>query len=51
MRFLIAACKENPEKQRALFIMSYIKMMEELDARRSKEDYETMNALLKEINK
>ena len=31
--------------------MSYIKMMEELDARRSKEDYETMNALLKEINK
>ena len=31
--------------------MSYIKMMEELEARRSKEDYETMNALLKEINK
>ena len=31
--------------------MSYIKMMEELEVRRTKEDFETMNSLLKEINK
>jgi hypothetical protein len=31
--------------------MSYIKMMEELEVRRQKEDFDTINSLLKEINK
>lgn len=51
MRFLIAACKDHPDKQRALFIMSYIKMTDELEVRRQREDFEMMNALIKEINK
>ena len=31
MRFCIAACADYPDRQRALFIMSYIKLMEELE--------------------
>lgn len=31
--------------------MSYIKMMEELEVRRQKEEFETMNTILKEVNK
>ena len=31
MRFCVAACEEHPERQRALFIMSYMVLMEELD--------------------
>jgi len=31
--------------------MSYIKMMEELEVRRQKEDFETVNSILKEVNK
>lgn len=31
--------------------MSYIKMADELEVRRQKQDFETMNALIKEINK
>lgn len=34
MRFCIGACKLNPAPQRALFIMTYAKMMEELENRR-----------------
>lgn len=33
MRYLISACKEHPEKQRALFIMTYVKLMEDLHKR------------------
>ena len=50
MRFLIAACKENPEKQRALFIMSYIKMMDtDMDGKISMDELEIflLKALVK----
>lgn len=51
MRFCIAACSEHPERQKALFIMSYIKLNEELDFYLPKEDFDSINPLLKEIHK
>lgn len=30
MRFLIVACEDHPQKQKTLYIMSYVRMMEEL---------------------
>ena len=51
MRFLIAACKDYPDKQKALFIMSYIKMMEELEKRRKRMEFEQVNGILKELYK
>lgn len=51
MRFLIAACGEHPERQRALFIMSYIKLMEEMDFYVPKENLDAMLGVLKEIHK
>ena len=51
MRFCIAACKLTPAPQRALFIMTYAKMMEELERRRVREEYDQMNTIMKEIAK
>jgi len=51
MRFCIAACKLTPAPQRALFIMTYAKLMEELDRRRVREEFDQMNTIMKEIAK
>lgn len=51
MRFCIAACKDTPAPQRALFIMAYVKMMEELDKRRVRMEFDQVNGILKEIAK
>jgi len=51
MRFCIAACKNTPAPQRALFIMTYVKMMEELERRRVREEFDQMNTIMKEIAK
>jgi hypothetical protein len=36
MRFCIAACEEHPDKQRALFIMTYVKLMEEVEKKKAR---------------
>lgn len=51
MRFLIGACKDYPEKQKALFIMAYAKEMEELEKRIKRTEFDQTNGILKEINK
>mmetsp|Transcript_9611 Transcript_9611/g.14648 ORF Transcript_9611/g.14648 Transcript_9611/m.14648 type:complete len:80 (-) Transcript_9611:849-1088(-) len=51
MRFLIGACEEHPDKQKALFIMTYAVMMEELDRRLKRKDMDQVNAILKEVSK
>ena len=51
MRFCIGACKDHPDKQRTLFIMTYVCMMEELEKRRQKEEWEQVNTILKELYK
>lgn len=51
MRFLIGACKDYPDKQRALFIMAYARQMEELEKRKSRQEFEQVNSILKEIYK
>jgi hypothetical protein len=51
MRFCIAACKSTPAPQRALFIMTYVKLMEELERRRVREEFDQMNSILKELAK
>jgi len=51
MRFLIGACKEQPEKQKALFIMTYINEMQELEKRKGRNEYDMMSSILKEIFK
>ena len=51
MRFCIDACHQHPEKQRALFIMTYMKMMEELEKRKERKDAIIVNQILKEIQK
>ena len=51
MRFCIIACEEHADKQRALFIMTYVKLIEELEKRKERSEYEQMNSILKEIFK
>lgn len=51
MRFCVAACEDHPERQKALFIMSYIKLNEEFDFYLPKEDFDSINPILKEIHK
>ena len=51
MRFCIAACEEYPDKQKALYIMTYVKMMEELEKRKNRKEFDMINAILKEIFK
>jgi hypothetical protein len=43
MKFCIQACAEHPEKQKALYIMTYVKMMEELEKRKKREEYDQVN--------
>lgn len=40
MRFLIAACKDHPDKQKALFIMTYVRLMEELEKRKNRKEFD-----------
>ena len=51
MRFCIAACEEHPDKQKALYIMTYVKLMEELEKRKGRKEFDMINAILKEIYK
>lgn len=51
MRFCIAACKEKPEHQRALFIMTYVRLVEELDKRQKRQEFDQINGILKELYK
>jgi hypothetical protein len=51
MRFCIAACENHPEKQKALYIMTYIKLMDELEKRKTRKEFDMINAILKEIHK
>jgi len=51
MRFLIAACKEHPDKQRTLYIMTYAILIEELEARIKRKEFDQVVAILKELSK
>jgi len=51
MRFLIGACKEKPDHQKTLFIMTYTVLMEELEKRRTRNEFDQINGILKEIYK
>lgn len=51
MRFCIGACKEHPEKQKALFIMTYIRLMTELEKRKPRGEFEQVNFILKMLYK
>ena len=51
MRFLIAACREHPERQKALFIITYAKLMVELEKRKVKKEFDLVNVILKEVFK
>ena len=51
MRFCIGACADFPDRQRALFIMSYIKLMQELETFVAQEKYGQINTVLKEVHK
>jgi len=51
MRFLIGACKEHPDKQKALFIMTYVQLMSELEKRKNRKEFDQINSILKELFK
>ena len=51
MRFLIDACKEHPDKQKTLYIMTYVKLMEEIELKLKRKDFEEVNGILKELGK
>jgi hypothetical protein len=51
MRFCIAACEDYPDKQKALYIMTYVKLMEELEKRKARKEFDMINAILKELFK
>ena len=51
MRFCIAACADHPEKQKALFIMTYMKLMEEIEKRKKRLEFDMINSIIKEIFK
>lgn len=40
MRFCIAACHEHPDRQRALFIMTYAVLMEEVAKRQKRAEFD-----------
>jgi hypothetical protein len=48
---MIGACKDHPDKQKALFIMTYTVLMEELEKRKGRNEFDQMNYILKEIFK
>ena len=51
MRHLIGACKNYPDKQRTLFIMSYVQLVPELEKRKMRQEFEQVNRILKQIYK
>ena len=51
MRFCIQACADHPEKQKALFIMTYVRLVEEMEKRKTRSEFDQMNSILKEIYK
>lgn len=51
MRFCIAACADYPDKQKALFIMTYVRLIEEMTKRRQRQEFDQVNAILKELFK
>jgi hypothetical protein len=51
MRFCIGACEEFPDKQKALYIMTYVKLVEELEKRKARKEFDMINAILKELFK
>jgi hypothetical protein len=51
MRFCIAACKDHPDRMKALFIITYQELMYELEKRKVKSEFDSMNVILKEIFK
>jgi len=40
MRFLITACKDHPDRMKALFILTYQQLMYELEKRKVKEEFD-----------
>jgi len=48
---MIGACKDHPDKQKALFIMTYTVLMEEIEKRKTRKEFEQINYILKEIFK
>jgi mannitol/fructose-specific phosphotransferase system IIA component len=51
MRFLIGACKEHPDKMKALYIMNYVVLVEEMNRRLQRQEFEQVNGILKELHK
>jgi len=51
LRFCIAACKDHPDRQKALFILTYAQLMLELEKRKVKAEFDSMNSILKELYK
>jgi len=43
MKYLIEACADHPEKQRALYIMTYVKMISEMDKRKERAEFDEVN--------
>ena len=51
MKFLIQACEQNPQHQRALYIMTYSKMFQELEKRLKTTEFDQVNSILKNLSK
>ena len=51
MRFCIAACHDHPERQKALFILTYAQLMQDVEKRKVKAEFDQVNQLLKEVFK
>jgi hypothetical protein len=51
MRFLISACKDHPDKMKTLYIMTYVALIEEMNKRLGKREFEQVNGILKELHK
>lgn len=51
MRFMVGACEEQPEKMKQLFLMSYAKLVQELEYFVPKQKVMEVNVVLKELFK
>lgn len=51
MRFMIGACENQPEKMKQLFLMSYAKLLQELEYFVPKQKVADVNVVLKELFK
>jgi hypothetical protein len=51
LRACIECCKENPDHQKQLFLMSYLKTVVDLDKRIDKQEFMKLNVILKELSK